>query len=56
VRRPTPALAALSDLLKQHAAFEAGTAAIDGVVVFSSQLGPQGPTYEALGRAKFQGG
>jgi len=41
VRRPSPALAALANLLKQHAEFEAGIAAIDGVAVFSSQLGPK---------------
>jgi RNA 2',3'-cyclic 3'-phosphodiesterase len=54
VRRPTPALAGLTQLLQGNSAFEAGIAPIDHVVVFSSQLGPKGPTYEALARAPFE--
>jgi RNA 2',3'-cyclic 3'-phosphodiesterase len=55
VRRPTPALAGLSQLVQQHATFEAGVTPIGEVVVFSSHLARTGPTYEALARAKFQG-
>jgi RNA 2',3'-cyclic 3'-phosphodiesterase len=56
VRRPTPALAGLSQLLQQHAALDTGVTPIGEVVVFSSQLDRTGPTYEALARARFQGG
>ena len=56
VRRPSPALAALTPLLQDKADFEAGLTPIDEVVVFSSQLSPAGPTYEALSRAPLAGG
>jgi RNA 2',3'-cyclic 3'-phosphodiesterase len=52
VRGQGPALAELGNLIRQHADFAAGRSFIDEVVVFSSRLGPQGPTYEALGRAR----
>lgn len=53
IRKPTPALAALTAMLNEHADFEAGVTSIDGVVVFSSQLSPAGSIYEALARPKF---
>ena len=53
LRRPTPALATLTRLIQESSALEAGTTPIDHVTVFSSQLSPKGPTYEALARAKF---
>jgi len=46
------ATAELARLLEQHAGFDAGRTAISEVVVFSSQLTPKGPIYEALSRAK----
>ena len=55
VRRPSPALAALTALLKNKSDFAAGLTPIDEVVVFSSQLSPAGPTYEALSRAPLAG-
>jgi len=45
-------LAELGRLLQQHSADEFGVVSVDEVVVFSSQLGPGGPTYEALGRVE----
>jgi len=56
VRRGGPAVAELGKLLEQNADFDAGRISVAGVVVFSSQLGREGPTYEALGRAKLGGG
>jgi 2'-5' RNA ligase len=55
VRRPTPALATLTRLLQNQPDFEAGLTPINEVVVFSSQLSPAGPTYEALSRARLAG-
>jgi len=55
VRRPTPALAALSGLIQAKTDFTAGRTPINEVVVFSSQLSPSGPTYEALSRAPLAG-
>jgi len=55
VRRPTPALAQLSDRLREHADFEAGRTHVRQVVVFSSQLDRSGPTYQALARAPLAG-
>jgi 2'-5' RNA ligase len=55
VRRPSPALAAVSQLLKDSADAEFGHTPIHEVVVFSSQLSPAGPTYEALARANLSG-
>jgi 2'-5' RNA ligase len=51
VRNGGPAMLALGELLRQQADFEAGRTRVAELVVFSSQLGPQGPTYEALSRA-----
>ena len=45
----------LADLLKKHAAFEAGAMTVDSVTVFSSTLGRDGPTYNALSHADFRG-
>jgi 2'-5' RNA ligase len=46
-----PALGELARLLKEHAAFDAGRFRVAELVVFSSQLMPRGPIYEALARA-----
>jgi 2'-5' RNA ligase len=55
VRRGGPGLAELGQLLEQRADFLAGRITVSQVVVFSSQLGREGPTYEALSRAKLGG-
>jgi 2'-5' RNA ligase len=51
VRGPGPGLAELGPLIKQQADFTAGRFPVAELVVFSSQLTPQGPVYEALSRA-----
>jgi len=55
VRRGGPAVAELGELVKAHAEFHAGRLSVRQVVVFSSQLTPRGPIYEALGRARLGG-
>jgi|SRR5580704_5945953 2'-5' RNA ligase len=40
----------LGPLINQHADFSAGQFTVRELVVFSSELAPQGPIYEALGR------
>jgi RNA 2',3'-cyclic 3'-phosphodiesterase len=56
VRENDPsALAALAELLKKHADLDAGAMLVDSVTVFASTLGREGPTYEVLSRADFQG-
>jgi len=52
VRRGGPGLAELGQLLQQHADYLAGRVKVSEVVLFSSELGREGPTYEALSRAK----
>lgn len=54
VRQRGPAVVELGRLLKQHAEFEAGRFRVAEFVVFSSELGPKGPTYAALSRARFR--
>ncbi len=55
IRRGGPGVAELGKLLEQHADYLAGRLNVAQVVLFSSQLGPGGPTYEALSRAKLGG-
>ena len=55
VRSGGPAIGELAKLLRQHADFQAGRSAVGEVVVFSSQLTPKGPIYQALSRAKLGG-
>ena len=45
----------LAGSLKQHAEFEAGPMMVSEVTVFSSDLGRNGPTYEALGHGELLG-
>jgi 2'-5' RNA ligase len=45
----------LAGLIKQHADFEAGPMMISELTVFSSELGRNGPTYEALGHGELLG-
>lgn len=54
VRRP-PHGESMATLLRQHAEFSAGETEVHEVVLFSSQLEPQGPTYVPLARAPLQG-
>jgi RNA 2',3'-cyclic 3'-phosphodiesterase len=55
VRRGGPGMAALAQLVQEHAAVEIGQSPIDEVVVFSSQLKPTGSVYDALDRAPLGG-
>jgi len=45
----------LGPLIKQHIDFSAGRFPVAELVVFSSQLTPQGPIYDALSRAALRG-
>jgi 2'-5' RNA ligase len=51
VRRSEAGAAELGALIKQHAAFSAGRFLVAELVIFSSELTPQGPIYDALSRA-----
>lgn len=48
VRRSFLGLRALGQLIAEHADFEAGTARVSQVIVFSSRLTRQGPQYKQL--------
>jgi 2'-5' RNA ligase len=45
----------LGALIKEHADFTADTMLVSEVVIFTSQLGRDGPRYEALDRAELNG-
>ncbi|MEX2137795.1 MAG: RNA 2',3'-cyclic phosphodiesterase [Pirellulales bacterium] len=45
----------LAGLIKQQADFEAGPMMVSEITVFSSELGREGPTYEALGHGELLG-
>jgi 2'-5' RNA ligase len=51
IRGPSSELSELTSLSQQNADFSAGRSQVAELVVFSSQLTPQGPIHEALGRA-----
>ncbi|MGD0899665.1 MAG: RNA 2',3'-cyclic phosphodiesterase [Thermoguttaceae bacterium] len=55
VRGGGAAIAELGRLLRQEAEFDAGRFRVAETVVFSSVLGPKGPTYTALSRAPLGG-
>lgn len=55
VRRGGPGLSELARLIEENAQCEIGKTTVREVVVFSSQLGREGPTYHPLGRAKLGG-
>jgi 2'-5' RNA ligase len=55
VRSGGPAVAALAELLRGQADFQAGSCHVAEVVVFSSELQPAGPLYAPLGRAPLGG-
>ena len=44
----------LGRLIDQHTEFDAGQFLVEEVVVFASDLGPQGPVYTPLSRAKLK--
>ena len=52
IRRGGPGVEELGQLIEKRADFHAGRVKVSRVVVFSSQLGGGGPTYEALSREK----
>ncbi len=56
VRGPSPGLSGLGPLITQHADFTAGHFPVAELVVFSSQLTPQGPIYDALSRSALGAG
>lgn len=47
--------AALGELVAAQASFHGGSMEVDEVVLFSSELRPQGPVYEALERVELTG-
>lgn len=55
VRRANPGLARLAQLLREQAEFKGAETFVEQVVVFSSQLTPQGPIYEPLATLPLQG-
>ncbi|MBN2217951.1 MAG: RNA 2',3'-cyclic phosphodiesterase [Pirellulales bacterium] len=55
LRRPGPEVQRLGELLKAEANRAAGTTAVREIVLFSSQLTPDGPLYAPLGRAQLGG-
>jgi 2'-5' RNA ligase len=44
-----------AELLRKHTDFDAGAMTVDSVTVFSSTLNRDGPTYEVLSHADFEG-
>ena len=55
VRGPGPGMSELGPLIQQYADFSAGQFPVAELVVFSSQLTPQGPIYEVLSKAPLRG-
>jgi len=55
VRSGGPAIVELARVVAEHADYEFGLTAVDEVVLFSSQLTPKGPIYEAIGHADVGG-
>jgi 2'-5' RNA ligase len=55
VRSSPQGTSELGRLIEQHANFESGLSTVYEVVVFSSELGPDGPTHEPLGHAELKG-
>ena len=45
----------LGDLIRKHADFDAGAMSVRSVTVYSSTLGPDGPTYAVLSRSDLRG-
>ena len=55
VKRAGPGMAELASLIEENAQCEIGKTTVREVVVFSSELGREGPNYHPLGRAKLGG-
>jgi 2'-5' RNA ligase len=55
VRQSPEGIAELGALIEQHAEFDGGVAMVDEVVVFSSKLHRDGPTYEPLSHVELRG-
>jgi 2'-5' RNA ligase len=55
VRRGGPGVESLGEAIGQHADCVAGRMTVREVTVFSSQLRPEGPVYEAMGTARLSG-
>ena len=55
VRQSPEGIEELGRLVQENADFESGLSTIYEVVIFSSQLGPKGPTHEPLGHAELKG-
>ncbi len=55
VRSGGPEQAALGELIAEQLAFDGGVMEVDEVVLFSSELRPAGPVYEALERVELTG-
>jgi 2'-5' RNA ligase len=55
VRDAGPGTRELGPILQQHAEFTAGRFSVEELVIFSSELTPEGPIYEAIGRAELGG-
>ncbi len=56
VRQSPSGIDELGRLILKNADFESGLSTVYEVVVFSSELGPDGPTHEPLGHAELKGG
>jgi 2'-5' RNA ligase len=52
VKQPGPHLREVTRILNENADFSAGVAMVDEVVLFSSDLTPEGPLYSPIGRAE----
>lgn len=52
VKRPGPWLADVSRLIAESCEFDAGMAAVDEVVLYSSELTSEGPVYSPIGRSE----
>ncbi len=55
VRQSPSGIDELGRLITKNAEFSSGLSTVYEVVVFSSQLGPDGPTHEPLGHAELKG-
>jgi len=55
IRRGGPGVAELGQLIAEHEDLDIGRTHVGEAIVFSSQLGRSGPTYEALARAPLGG-
>ncbi len=55
VRRPSPGLTAVSQMLREQSGLEFGRTTVREVIVFSSQLQRGGPIYNAMSRATLGG-